>query len=94
MRTGDKVVLYTPDNPRLDGADAIVAKLTSWGAHVTTEAAATGKFRALISEMSPMPHTPTSSYSEDPCCNCGGMRMRRAGACRVCEDCGTSEGCG
>lgn len=51
LREGEKVRLRTPDNPRLDGAAAVVVRPEPWGAHVATEAAATGRFRALFSEM-------------------------------------------
>jgi hypothetical protein len=45
------VILNTPDNPYLHGHDAIVERVTKWGAHVLTKAAYTGRFRALFSEM-------------------------------------------
>ena len=32
-------------------------------------------------------------YSGDICQNCGGSRMRQAGACLTCDECGTSAGC-
>lgn len=44
---------------------------------------------------------PSSGTAEHPweysgsCCDvCGSARLRRAGPCLVCEDCGTSGGCG
>lgn len=39
-------------------------------------------------------HAIASGYTGDCCHVCGGMRMRRNGACLVCDDCGTSGGCG
>ena len=33
-------------------------------------------------------------YTGDSCPRCQGMRMKRNGACQVCEDCGESGGCG
>lgn len=32
-------------------------------------------------------------YSGDICINCQGARLRWAGHCQVCEDCGTTTGC-
>lgn len=32
-------------------------------------------------------------YEGDPCTVCGGMRVRRNGACLLCEECQTSSGC-
>lgn len=126
MLPGDKVRLNTPDNPRLDGARAIVETTTEWGAHVLTDAAATGKFRALYSEMiieregtillaekaATHAHSnggyqelknpyvlrdnkqaKSEGYTGDACDTCGGLKMKRNGACLLCEDCGTSSGC-
>jgi hypothetical protein len=35
----------------------------------------------------------SAGYTGDACTNCGGFRMKRAGTCAVCEDCGTTGGC-
>ncbi len=51
LKPGDVVMLDVPYNPRLHGATATVAVMETWGARVQTAAAATGKFRALWSEM-------------------------------------------
>lgn len=32
-------------------------------------------------------------YTGDNCSNCGSMRMRVAGHCLCCDDCGTTTGC-
>ncbi len=32
-------------------------------------------------------------YSGDVCTNCQGVRLRWAGHCQVCDDCGTTTGC-
>lgn len=32
-------------------------------------------------------------YSGDICTNCSGVRMKWAGHCQVCEDCGSTTGC-
>ena len=34
-----------------------------------------------------------SGYTGDQCTNCFSMRMRVAGHCMVCEECGTTTGC-
>lgn len=35
-----------------------------------------------------------SGYTGSICDACGGLRMRRAGTCEVCDDCGHAGGCG
>jgi len=50
---GDTVRLNCPTNTTLHGAEAVISELTPWGAHVWTIASATGRFRALFSEMLP-----------------------------------------
>jgi hypothetical protein len=52
---GERVVLDCPDNPHLDGTVAWVESMESWGAHLRAPHAATGKCRALFSEMIPFP---------------------------------------
>jgi hypothetical protein len=51
IKPGTAVKLNTPDNLQLHGAPGVVEVLMPWGAFVKTEAAATGEFRALYSEM-------------------------------------------
>lgn len=34
-----------------------------------------------------------SGYTGDQCSNCESLRMRIAGHCMVCEECGTTTGC-
>lgn len=95
IKQGVEVTLHTPDNPRLHGAPAVVERVTDWGAHVRTPASATGKYRALFSEMlvgGPAPGA--TGYSGDFCSTCGGDRMRRTGSCLTCDDCGANSGCG
>ncbi len=102
MKTGDLIVLNTPDNLRLHGPPASVGDCFPWGAHVIAPAAATGRFRALWSEMVPpepvqaiavpVPSAGTA-YTGDSCETCGSLKMRRAGACLVCDSCGSSSGC-
>jgi ribonucleoside-diphosphate reductase alpha chain len=88
------VRLNVPENPRLHGAPAVVREATAWGAHVGTAAAATGRFRALASEMDPAGGAAREQgYTGDCCDCCGGCRMRRNGACLLCEDCGSTSGC-
>jgi hypothetical protein len=33
-------------------------------------------------------------YTGDVCDACGGARLRRGGTCLVCDDCGSTSGCG
>jgi hypothetical protein len=53
LKEGDGVRLVTPENLRLNGAPAVVERVTDWGAHVACAAAASGHFRALWEEMTP-----------------------------------------
>lgn len=94
MYPGQPVRLNVPENSRLHGALAFVERAEPWGAHVRTDSAATGQFRALYSEMMEVDNI--SIFSErtgDPCDTCGSLALRRAGACLVCASCGTSTGC-
>ena len=86
--------MRTPDNTRLDGTRATITELTSWGAHCNAPAAATGRYRAGWVEMEPI-SKPNGEveYTGGCCAVCGSVRLRRAGACAVCEDCGESNGC-
>ena len=94
LKRGDKVILDVPDNPRLHQQLATVLIAMPWGAHVTTEAAATGNFRALHAEMKrPGPAARESGYTGDVCDTCGGARLRRNGSCLLCDDCGSTTGC-
>jgi hypothetical protein len=88
MKTGERVRLVTPGNDRLRGQFARVAEVTAWGAHVTTAAAATGNFRAHHSEM----QTPDLLPSGDICDRCGSPNVVRAGTCKLCRDCGSTDG--
>lgn len=36
----------------------------------------------------------TQGYTGNECDHCGSMRMRQAGTCEVCDDCGESGACG
>lgn len=89
MLIGDRIRLSTPDNERLHGTNATIVELTDWGAHCEAPAAATGAFRALWSEMET-----SIAYVGECCTCCGGPNLRWAGACKVCEDCGNTGGCG
>lgn len=102
LRAGDAVLLHTPYNPRLHNTQAVVAVVTEWGAHLRAPAAATGAYRAAWEEMVPQAavngaargQAVAAGYTGDVCETCGGSRMKRAGACLVCEECGSNSGCG
>lgn len=102
FKTGDRVAICAPENPRLHDTEAVVQELTEWGAHLAAPAAATGQFRALFSEMRPVGvpvmaarQVRESGYTGNSCARCQGVRMVRTGPCERCEDCGeTSGGCG
>ena len=72
-------------------------ELTCWGAILDCPAAATGRFRALWSEMLSETNGHDGGrelgYTGSACNQCGGSRMVRVGACESCQDCGTSTGC-
>jgi hypothetical protein len=99
---GQAVRLNVPGNHRLDGSRAVIVEFAEWGAHVHAPAAATGRFRALYSEMEPIAGKETEKMSTaidqgftgDVCITCGGCRMRRSGSCTVCSDCGSTSSCG
>lgn len=103
VKSGDTVRLVVPENKRLHLARAFVREVTDWGAHCLCHAAATGQFRALFAEMVPYAQVNgpkrvaaqarDQGYSGDSCAACGGFKMRRAGTCECCEDCGSSSGC-
>lgn len=97
MNTGDRVIIRVPENPKLDGTEAIVDSVQEWGAFLKAPAAATGEFRAAWSEMEPL--TVKSSKGKpkpagEVCTQCGGVNMVRTGACLTCQDCGNNSGCG
>lgn len=97
---GQTVRIDAPDNDRLHGRLGVVERLEPWGAVLRT-GVGSGEYRALFGEMAPAPAAKPKSraasrdagYTGDSCGQCGSMRMRRNGACQVCEDCGTSSGC-
>jgi hypothetical protein len=96
LHPGTRVVLNTPDNPRLHGTGAVVVSLAGWGAHVDAPAAATGRFRAAWSEMvipEANGHARPAPMG-DVCVQCGSLNMVRSGSCLTCQDCGTNTGCG
>ena len=87
VRLGDVVRLNVPENVRLHGARGRVTSLRDWGAVVSTEAAATGQYRALFSELEP-----ERTASGDVCDQCGGCNLIRDGKCLLCVDCGSGLG--
>ena len=100
LAAGTEVRLNVPDNPALHAAAATISGVESWGAHVLTDAAKSGRFRALWSEMDIVTRRPSngraakqSGYTGDICARCGGSRMVRNGACQMCLECGDTTGC-
>lgn len=88
MLVGDRVRLNTPENERLHQSEARIVSLTDWGAYLTAPAAATGSYRAVWDEMEPI-----IDYVGECCIVCGGINLRWAGKCKVCDNCGESQGC-
>lgn len=88
VRVGDRIRLYTPDNPRLHETKATIVELTAWGAHCKAPAAASGQFRATWEEM-----ILDVQYTGECCAHCGSMSMIQSGTCKTCQNCGESGGC-
>lgn len=55
-----------------------------------------GKGQNGTGRLPPQPTAPSPKieYTGEACSTCGVLNMRRAGTCSVCENCGTSGGCG
>lgn len=101
LRVGDSVIINAPENDRLDRTKGVVREVTPWGAHLFSEAAASRQFRASWDEMEllrevngQMDKAVQQGYTGDVCPACGGLKMRRAGSCLCCDDCGGTSGCG
>lgn len=56
-KAGQRVMVFTPENPRLHGTEATVKETYQWGAVLYAPAAGSGEFRALWEEMRPMQET-------------------------------------
>lgn len=96
LKRGDTVTIREPDNSRLDGTRAMVMEVTDYGYLLAADAAATGRWRALASEVEPageVHRAREAGYEGDPCGNCGALRLRRNGSCLLCDNCGTTTGC-
>ncbi len=93
IQQGSRVRLATPDNPRLDGAYAVVKTLTRYGAVVECKLAGSGEFRALFEEMVADTARSNGSSAGEFCPECGGANMLRTGSCSTCQDCGSNTGC-
>lgn len=96
VQVGNDVRLHTPDNAVLHQQPGKVVELYEWGALVSTDAAATGVFRAAWHEMVRVQVCSVpqgAGYTGDFCETCGGGRMTRNGSCLKCEDCGSTTGC-
>jgi hypothetical protein len=91
LMEGARVRLVVPDNPRLDGALAVIISVETWGAHVTCPAAHTGHYRALWEEMVPL--AAVTDAAAGPCDDCGSLNLLRTGTCWTCADCGKTGGC-
>ncbi len=98
LKPGDAVRVVCPENARLHGAAATVEALEAWGAHLRVAAAATGRWRALWSEMAPVDadaarsRAVASGHTGDCCDKCGSFAMVRDGKCLTCTACGSTAG--
>lgn len=67
------------------------------GTELQSEPKTREEVAAVVAEernaLSKMTQARQQGYSGSLCDNCGSARMKRNGACEVCEDCGTSGGC-
>ena len=94
MLTPDtRVVLVTPDIPRLHGTEATVLSIERWGYHCNAPAAATGRYRAGHNEVAQLLPRFTA-FDTSPCPTCSAFKLLRAGACLCCQECGSTTGCG
>jgi hypothetical protein len=97
VRVGDRVRLRPLDgNPFLDGAAGTVEELTAYGAVVRTSSAATGHYRAVAAELvpdAPQLDARDAGFTGDFCALCGSMQVVRNGACLLCVNCGSTNGC-
>jgi hypothetical protein len=115
IRVGSRVLLVVPENSKLDRTVGVVLEITDWGAYISSVSSATGRFRALFSEMalfdesngvlppvvsisgvskSTSTNGKDNGYTGNSCNICGSVKMIRSGVCEVCQDCGSSSGCG
>lgn len=97
MKPGDRVTITTPDNPLAHGRVAAVKAVYLEWLLLATDFGS-GEFRALPEEVSPLEKSngqakKSLGYTGDLCDTCGGCRMRRNGACLLCDDCGATSGC-
>lgn len=105
FRRGDTVVIVAPENPQLDGTRATVLAPTEWnnlpghparGYLLDAPAAATGRFRALDTEVVAAPDSTQAAramgYTGDSCVTCGSVRMVMDGRCAKCLECGSTAG--
>lgn len=79
-----------------NGHHDIAAKVTTaWndGSIVATLAPAPADPTALAPTPAPAEFARSQGYTGDQCTHCNSMRMKTAGHCMVCEDCGTTTGC-
>ena len=77
-------------------ADAAALAMAAWkDGSIVQEAAAipTADPTALAPTPAPAEFAKSQGYTGDKCSNCNSMRMKTAGHCLVCDDCGTTTGC-
>lgn len=89
MRVGDRVRFDVPDNVRLHGTEGKIREIHEWGAVCEAPGAASRQFRATWEEMQAL-----VDYAGECCDACGSLNLRWAGKCKVCENCGSTGGCG
>lgn len=64
IEKGCQVRIHNEDNPRLHGTLGIVIKVDEWGCHLSSLAAATGRYRASWEEMTLVSPNPIPEYPE------------------------------
>lgn len=101
MKPGDQVIVHS-DNPEVDGKPGTILEVQWVPVYHLSVPTRGGKYRAFEFEVTPLHpqrngvHTPEPKrhgYTGSSCQKCGGVKMIRAGACEVCEECGDSSGC-
>lgn len=99
-KPGTQVKIAIPDNPYANGQVAEVITDTPYGYILRTKFG-TGEFRVIegeIEELKPerngVYHSARAyGYDENPCPRCGAFKLKRAGACLCCDECGETTGC-
>jgi ribonucleoside-diphosphate reductase alpha chain len=85
VQKGNGVTVPVPDKPRMKRE--LHAELADPSMSVQAESEYPASMRNQVIQAK------VQGYSGEQCENCGSMRVRQNGTCKVCEDCGMTTGC-